>query len=88
MASGFTASSMNYPLLAIPAYYIFSLTPHMYAFAVLKKAGYSPNNANPKASTSPQLVKGKVPEEAWYKFQRAESVCLQLSYFLFLLLPI
>lgn len=79
MASGFTASSMNYPLLAIPAYYIFSLTPHIYAFTTLKNAGFKPNNANPKASTAPEKVKGKVPDEVWGRYQRAENVCSQFA---------
>jgi hypothetical protein len=25
------SSSLNYPLLSIPAYYVFSIIPHMYA---------------------------------------------------------
>jgi uncharacterized MAPEG superfamily protein len=55
-------SSLNYPLLAIPAYYVFSILPHAYASGVLSSAGYKVNNANPKASLSPSAVKGKVPD--------------------------
>jgi hypothetical protein len=57
-----SSSSLNYPLLAIPAYYIFSLAPHAYAGGLLSSSGYKVNNANPKASMSPDAVKGKVPD--------------------------
>lgn len=57
-----SSSSLNYPLLAIPAYYIFSLVPHMYASGILSANGYKVNNANPKASLSPSAVQGKVPD--------------------------
>jgi hypothetical protein len=55
-------SSLNYPLLAIPAYYIFSVFPHIYAGSILSANGYKVDNANPKASLSPAAVKGKVPD--------------------------
>jgi hypothetical protein len=55
-------SSLNYSLLAIPAYYVFSVVPHAYANVILSGAGYKVNNANPKASLSPDAVKGKVPD--------------------------
>jgi hypothetical protein len=57
-----SASTLNYPLLAIPAYYVFSVAPHVYAASLLTSAGYKVNNANPKASGSPEQVKGKVPD--------------------------
>lgn len=57
-----SASSLNYPLLAIPAYYVFSVVPHMYAASILAGAGYKVNNANPKSSGSSEAVKGKVPD--------------------------
>lgn len=79
MASGFSASGLNYPLLAIPAYYVFSIVPHAYAMSVLKGAGYSPNNANPRASLAGDATKGKVPEEVWARYQRAESVRFSIS---------
>lgn len=56
------SNSLNYPLLAIPAYYVFSLIPHGYAGSLLSSNGYKVNNANPKASLSPDAVKGKVPD--------------------------
>ena len=74
MASGFSATGLNYPLLAIPAYYVFSIVPHAYAMGLLKGAGYNGNNANPRASLAPSATKGKVPEEVWSRYQRAESV--------------
>lgn len=58
-------SSVNYPLLAIPAYYVFSLFPHAYAGGLLASVGYNVNNANPKASMSPDAVKGKVPDAVY-----------------------
>jgi hypothetical protein len=58
-----SSSSLNYPLLAIPAYYVFSVIPHAYAQSILTSAGYKVNNSNPKASLSPDAVKGKVPDE-------------------------
>lgn len=67
------SSTLNYPLLSIPLYYIFSLTPHIYAQSLLTSSGYTPNNANPKASTSPSALQGKVSEAVIQKFQRAES---------------
>ncbi|KAF2032690.1 hypothetical protein EK21DRAFT_60168 [Setomelanomma holmii] len=67
------SSSLNYPLLAIPAYYAFSLLPHLYASTILTNAGYKINNANPKASLSPDAVKGKVPDAVFQKYQRAEN---------------
>lgn len=67
------SSSLNYPLLSIPAYYIFSLVPHIYASTLLSSAGYKVNNANPKASMSPSVVKGKVPDDVFQKYQRAEN---------------
>ncbi|KAJ4346213.1 hypothetical protein N0V95_005579 [Ascochyta clinopodiicola] len=67
------SSSLNYPLLSIPAYYIFSLIPHMYAGGLLSSNGYKVNNANPKASLSPDAVKGKVPDAVFQKYQRAEN---------------
>ncbi|KAH7069033.1 membrane-associated, eicosanoid/glutathione metabolism protein, partial [Paraphoma chrysanthemicola] len=67
------SSSINYPLLAIPAYYVFSMLPHIYAGAILSNAGYKVNNANPKASLSPDAVKGKVPDAVFQQYQRAEN---------------
>lgn len=67
------SSSLNYPLLSIPAYYVFSLIPHMYAVKKLESSGYKINNANPKASLSPDAIKGKVPEDVLQKVQRAEN---------------
>jgi hypothetical protein len=60
-----SSNSLNYPLLAIPAYYIFSLIPHAYAGSLLSSHGYKVNNANPKASLSPDAVKGKVPDAVY-----------------------
>lgn len=59
------SNSINYPLLAIPAYYVFSLIPHGYAGSLLSSNGYKVNNANPKASLSPDAVKGKVPDAVY-----------------------
>lgn len=56
------SNTLNYPLLAIPAYYVFSIIPHIYAGSILSAHGYKVNNANPKASLSPSAVKGKVPD--------------------------
>jgi uncharacterized MAPEG superfamily protein len=67
------SASLNYPLLAIPAYYVFSLVPHAYAGSILASAGYKVNNANPKAAMSPSEVQGKVPDEVFQKYQRAEN---------------
>ena len=67
------SSTLNYPLLSIPAYYVFSIVPHMYTQSILKSSGYKVNNANPKASLSPDAVKGKVPDDVFQKYQRAES---------------
>jgi len=67
------SSSLNYPLLSIPAYYVFSLIPHMYAGSLLSTHGYQVNNANPKASLAPDAVKGKVPDAVFQKYQRAEN---------------
>lgn len=58
-----SSNSLNYPLLAIPAYYLFSVFPHVYAGQLLASHGYKINNANVKASLSPSAVKGKVPDE-------------------------
>ncbi|KAK4629175.1 hypothetical protein CLAFUR4_08532 [Fulvia fulva] len=66
-------STINYPLLSIPAYYIFSLLPHIYAGALLSSNGYKVNNANPKASLAPSAVQGKVPDAVYQKYQRAEN---------------
>jgi uncharacterized MAPEG superfamily protein len=67
------SSTVNYSLLSIPAYYAFSITPHLYANSLLVSNGYKPNNANPKASLSPATVKGKVPDAVFQKYQRAEN---------------
>ncbi|KAF2661109.1 hypothetical protein K491DRAFT_711023 [Lophiostoma macrostomum CBS 122681] len=67
------SSTLNYPLLAIPAFYLFSMVPHMYATSLLVSSGYKPNNSNPKASLSPSALQGKVPDAVLKKFQRAES---------------
>ncbi|KAJ4992438.1 hypothetical protein SVAN01_02147 [Stagonosporopsis vannaccii] len=67
------SSTLNYPLLSIPAYYIFSLAPHIYAGSLLSSSGYKVNNANPKASISPSAVQGKVPDSVFQKYQRAEN---------------
>ena len=68
-----SSSALNYPLLSIPAYYVFSLIPHVYASGLLSANGYKPNNANPKASLSPSAVQGKVPDAVFQKYQRAEN---------------
>ncbi|KAK6076217.1 hypothetical protein SCUP234_07385 [Seiridium cupressi] len=68
-----SSNSLNYPLLAIPAYYVFSLVPHAYAGSLLASNGYRVDNANPKASLSPSAVKGKVPDAVFQKYQRAEN---------------
>ncbi|EDU39843.1 MAPEG domain containing protein [Pyrenophora tritici-repentis] len=68
-----SSNSLKYPLLAIPAYYVFSVVPHVYASGLLARHGYKMNNANPKASLSPENVKGKVPDEVFQKYQRAEN---------------
>ena len=60
-----SSNSLNYPLLAIPAYYVFSLIPHGYAGSLLSSHGYKINNANPKASLSPDSIKGKVPDAVY-----------------------
>ncbi|KAF1964017.1 hypothetical protein BU23DRAFT_562309 [Bimuria novae-zelandiae CBS 107.79] len=73
MASGFTSTGLNYPLLSIPAYYVVSLVPHMYAMNILGANGYKPNNANPRASLAPANVQGKVPEDVFKRYQRAEN---------------
>lgn len=67
------SSSLNYPLLSIPVYYVFSLVPHIYAGSILSANGYKVNNANPKASLSPDAIKGKVPDAVFQKYQRAEN---------------
>lgn len=67
------STSVNYHLLAIPAYYIFSLLPHVYAGTILSSNGYHVNNANPKASLSPSAIQGKVPDAVFQKYQRAEN---------------
>jgi hypothetical protein len=58
------SSALNYSLLSIPVYYVFSIVPHMYAGAILSSEGYKVNNANPKASLSPSAVQGKVCQVA------------------------
>jgi len=68
-----SSNSLNYPLLAIPAYYVFSLVPHAYAGSLLSSHGYKVNNANPKASLSPDNVKGKVPDEVYDTPSRPET---------------
>ncbi|KAJ9627796.1 hypothetical protein H2203_003013 [Taxawa tesnikishii (nom. ined.)] len=68
-----SSGALNYPLLSIPAYYVFSLIPHIYAGSLLSSHGYKPNNANPKASLSPSAVQGKVPDVVFQKYQRAEN---------------
>jgi uncharacterized MAPEG superfamily protein len=45
----------------------------MYAGSILSANGYQVNNANPKASLSPDAVKGKVPDAVFQKYQRAEN---------------
>jgi hypothetical protein len=55
-----SSNSLNYP-----AYYIVSLVPHIYAGSILSANGYQVNNANPKASLSPDAVKGKVPDAVY-----------------------
>lgn len=69
----FSSSTLNYSLLSIPAYYVFSLTPHLYAGTLLSANGYDVNNANPKASLSPSAIEGKVPDDVFQKYQRAEN---------------
>jgi hypothetical protein len=69
-----SSNSLNYPLLAIPAYYVFSLVPHMYAGSILASNGYKVNNANPKASLSPDAVKGKVPDAVYVAVQYDASI--------------
>ena len=59
------STTLNYPLLAIPAYYVFSLVPHAYAGGLLASNGYKVNNANPRSSMSPDTVKGKVPDNVY-----------------------
>ncbi|CAO2652119.1 Nn.00g004020.m01.CDS01 [Neocucurbitaria sp. VM-36] len=68
-----SSSGLNYPLLAIPAYYAFSLVPHVYASSLLASNGYKINNANPKASLAPSAVQGKVPDAVFKTYQRAEN---------------
>ncbi|KAH7377623.1 membrane-associated, eicosanoid/glutathione metabolism protein [Pyrenochaeta sp. MPI-SDFR-AT-0127] len=68
-----SSTTLNYPLLAIPAYYLFSIVPHLYASSILSAHGYKINNANPKASLSPSAVQGKVPDAVFQKYQRAEN---------------
>jgi len=67
------STSLNYPLLAVPAYYVFSLLPHVYSNILLQSSGYKVNNANPKASITPSAVQGKVPDAVFQKYQRAEN---------------
>ena len=68
-----SSNTLNYPLLAIPAYYVFSLVPHAYAGGLLSTHGYKVNNANPKASMSPDSVKGKVPDAVYVPSGWADS---------------
>ncbi|KAI5361387.1 Putative membrane-associated, eicosanoid/glutathione metabolism (MAPEG) protein [Septoria linicola] len=68
-----SSSSINYPLLSIPAYYLFSIVPHIYAQSLLATSGYKINAADPKSSIAPERLKGKVPEAVLGKVQRAEA---------------
>lgn len=76
-----SSNSLNYPLLAIPAYYVFSLIPHGYAGSLLSSNGYKVNNANPKASLSPDAVKGKVPDAVYVlTFPSTPNTLYQFTY--------
>lgn len=51
-----SAPQVNFPLLAIPAYYVFSIAPHAYAVYLMKGAGYKFDNAHPRVSSTPEKV--------------------------------
>ncbi|KAF2196541.1 hypothetical protein GQ43DRAFT_445013 [Delitschia confertaspora ATCC 74209] len=64
----------NPSILAIPAYYVLSLLPHMYAVHTAT-AGHPTkfDNRNPRSSTLKSSLKGTLDAETYAKYERAES---------------
>jgi uncharacterized MAPEG superfamily protein len=64
----------NLTILAIPAYYIFAVLPHMYAINVATQ--HRPldwDNRAPRSSDHKVAIKESISEEAYGKYERAEG---------------
>jgi uncharacterized MAPEG superfamily protein len=64
----------NYHLLAIPAQWVLSLVPHVYALQLIKGATNGRwNNANPKGTSWATELQRSVPSDVLAKFERGEA---------------
>lgn len=67
------SSALNYPLLSIPAYYVLSLAPHVFANSYIISHGFKPDNSNPHSASQGQKLSEKLPPNVVAKYERAES---------------
>ncbi|KAK9239630.1 hypothetical protein V1525DRAFT_29623 [Lipomyces kononenkoae] len=66
--------AQNYSLFALPAYYILSLYPHVYALNLIRAATNGQwDNANPRSTLWDETMKRIVPKETYACFERAEG---------------
>lgn len=64
----------NLALIAIPAYYILSVAPHTYAITIASQGQPGKlDNRNPRSTTHIAKLRETLGEEAFNRFERAES---------------
>jgi len=64
----------NLSFFAIPAYWILSLLPHIYAISIMKKANNGRwNNSNPRSTKWDATLRESTPAEVYGRYERAEA---------------
>lgn len=63
---------VNYALLALPAYTVLILVPHIYAFSIALPTNVM-KNANPHSSSLPAALQKALGPRAFAQYERAES---------------
>lgn len=67
-------SQLNFPLVAIPLYYVLAVIPHGVAGYIASKGNpRTHDNRNPKSSEFLAKVKSKLSAKEYARFERAES---------------
>ena len=66
--------SPNLALISIPAYYLLSLAPHMYALNVRTQGQPSQlDNANPRSTSNQEEISSRLSSEELARYERAEA---------------
>lgn len=68
------ASSVDFSIYSIPAYYILNLLPHVYAVNIIKSVNNGHwNNASPRSASHMSSLQKSVPAEIFSRHERAQA---------------